>query len=330
MRKITRISYNSADWQRPTGDARKYEASATYNHKNGFGHEDWLFRNEWLIDDWRYAFVQGVNKSQASLLKAGEAIDLTLFAIQPDRKRRFVATIGSVECLDHQQAQDALDVFKERGWYSNMREEIQAVDGNVSAFGDIQWAKDILNVRFRLANVYHFPPQSYADADGPLKYLTRYQLHDAEPIFNSLDIPSALHKAGTTSLPKFLPFLRRGSAPVECTPEHARMQEKLMKELQVEYPQGTILREQDYIDVSVQTEQELILYEIKSDIEPRSVIRQALGQILEYAYHPSRTHSLPIRLVIVGRGELSSLDEAYLHHLKTEFALPLDYRVVKP
>ncbi len=67
VRKITRISYNSKNWERPTGDARKHEAAGTYNHEHGFGHEDWLFRSEWQIDGWRYAFIQGVNKSQCSL-----------------------------------------------------------------------------------------------------------------------------------------------------------------------------------------------------------------------------------------------------------------------
>ena len=103
-----------------------------------------------------------------------------------------------------------------------------------------------------------------------------------------------------------------------------------MAELASEYPQAKIRREQDYVDVSVQTEQELILFEIKSDLEPRTVIRLALGQILEYAYHPSRKHSLPVSLVIVGRNVLSAMDAAYLDHLKTQFSLPLTYRVVKP
>ena len=102
-----------------------------------------------------------------------------------------------------------------------------------------------------------------------------------------------------------------------------------MKELTVEYPKARIVREQDYIDVSVQTAQDLILFEIKSDLEPRTVIRQAIGQILEYAYHPNRKHTLPVQLVIVGRRSPSPLDMTYLKHLQSEFSLPLTYRVVE-
>ncbi len=330
MHKITRISYNSAGWQRPTGDAREYEAPGTYNHEHGFGHEDWLFRNEWLIDGWRYAFIQGVNKSHAMLVKAGQPIDLTLFTIQPDRKRRFVATINAVECLDEQQAADALDVFKRHGWHSKMQQEIQAVQGNMAALGDPKWAKDVLNVRFRVSAVASFPPGSYAEPDDPLMQMNRYQLYDAKSAQTGLETAAASGNPGSASLPQPKPYFRRGTAAVECTPEHTHMQARLMAELASEYPQAKIRREQNYVDVSVQTEQELILFEIKSDLEPRTVIRLALGQILEYAYHPSRKHSLPVSLVIVGRNVLSAMDAAYLDHLKTQFSLPLTYRVVKP
>lgn len=329
MKKITRISYNSSEWQRPTGDARKYEVAGTYNHKHGFGHEDWLFRTEWMIDGWRYAFIQGVNTSHAKLVKAGRPIDLTLFTIEPDKRRRFVAAIRGVECLDDQQAEDALEVFKEQGWYKTMQTEIRAVGGIAAALGNVEWAKHILDVRFRQENVQRFAPDSYAASQDPIIRLTRYLLYDGKRILPSNGVAKRSRNSGSTSLPKAQPFLRRGSATVECTPEHARMQAKLMKELKSEYPRAHIVRERDYIDVSVRTVNELILFEIKSDLDPTTVIRQALGQILEYAYHPTRTHSLPLQLVIVGRHPLSPMDEIYFYHLKTEFSLPLAYRVVK-
>jgi hypothetical protein len=134
---------------------------------------------------------------------------------------------------------------------------------------------------------------------------------------------------GSEELPSVKLFMRRASGPIQCSPEHARMQSRLMKELKREYPNAKIVREQDFVDVSVTTKTEIILFEIKSDLDPRYVIRQALGQILEYAYHPSRQHCLPVRMVIVGRQPLSSFDELYLERLKSQFALPLNYRVIE-
>ena len=106
------------------------------------------------------------------------------------------------------------------------------------------------------------------------------------------------------------------------------MQDKLLAELRTEFPEARIRCEEDFLDINVCTDAELILFEIKSDLDPRSVIRHGLGQILEYAYHPLRTHSLPIRMVIVGRCPLTNSDEQYLDRLKHDFALPLAYRFV--
>jgi hypothetical protein len=177
MHKLARISYNSKGWRWPIGDARKSEMSDTYNRKHGFGHEDWLFRDEWQIDGWRYAFIEGVNKIHRRRVEAGEPIDLTLFTIQPDKRRRYVATIRAVECLNDQQAEDALHAFQDRGWYRAMLDELETAGGNAAAFGDAQWAKHILNVRFRLENMTLFGPNEFIQADDPVMRLSRYMLY---------------------------------------------------------------------------------------------------------------------------------------------------------
>jgi hypothetical protein len=328
MHKLTRIAYNSANWQRPTGEARQSEVAGTYNHTNGFGHEDWLFRSEWLIDGWRYAFIQGVNKSHARLVKEGQSVDLTLFTIQPDKQRRYIATIGDLECLDDDQAADALKAFQERGWHATMLQEIEAVGGNAAALGDAKWARHVLNVRFRLEKVTPSPPASFAKAGDPVLKLMRYQLYDEMKIGKS---PKAMAKAmpsGSTTPPNTASFWKSGTGGRICTPEHAKMQETLMAELNTEFPGCKVEREVEFIDIRVETASEILLFEIKSDLEPRTVIRQALGQILEYAFHPAREHVKPVRLFIVGRQKLAKADAAYLDRLRSEFALPIEYRVV--
>jgi len=72
------------------------------------------------------------------------------------------------------------------------------------------------------------------------------------------------------------------------------------------------------VDVPVRTQNELMFFEIKSDQAARSVIRHALGQILEYAYHPRRQHALPLRLIIVGRPSPSPDDSVYIEYFKSQ------------
>ena len=327
--KITRISYNSENWQRPTGDARKYEASGTYNHKHGFGHEDWLFRSEWLIDGWRYAYIEGVNKSERRLVAAQEAFDLTLFTIQPDKRRRYVALIEEVECLGDEQAGAAVKMFKEAGWFDTMLEEIKEVGGDAKALGNSREAKHVSNVRFRLENVVGYKPDEFAGPDDPIMRHNRYQLYDFDEGEQKSGPASLRRRKGSKLPPAGKKVYRRGTTGTEYTPEHASMQKNLLAELKKEFPGADILAEEDYIDARVRTKTELLLYEIKSDLEPRVVIRHALGQILEYAFHPQRAQKLPVRLIIVGRRPLSADEKRYLGLLRREFLLPLEYRVVQ-
>lgn len=324
--RVSRIAYNSAGWHHPTGEARALESPDTYNAINGFGHEEWLFRSEWLIDGWRYTFIQGINKSRDKLLREATAVDLCLFTREPDKRKRFVAVIREIECLDDRQAKEAVAELKNRGWFEIMRNEIKAIGGNLDAFGSGDYAPHIVNVRFRQANVTFFPPNSYVPDDHPIQEFDRYQLYSISDD-GVQNVVSTLRE-GSTDLPIPAPFQRGAIAAVDCTPEHSIMQRKLMELLRQEYPNAQIRREADYIDVSVQTADKLILFEIKSDLEPRSVIRQALGQILEYAYHPLRTHNLRPELVIVGRKPPSEADKVYLSRLRKDFALPLNYRAV--
>lgn len=326
MERLTRISYNSAGWVRPTGEAAGQEQSNTYNSVNGFGHEDWLFRNEWTIDGWRYAFIQGVGKSRKALVKLQQPFDLTLFSVEADKRRRYVAHIREAEALDDQQADAAVQSFRDMGWLNAMEKEIDAVGGNSSALGDARWASHILNVRFRVENIDPFPPNVYAQEGDPILRLNRYQLYKVDH-----EDPTGLRptRTGSELPPNIRSFIRKSVGAREVSPEHAKMQAKLMQELRHENPTARVVREQDYIDVLVETATSICLYEIKSDLSPATVLRQAIGQLLEYSHRMPNPKQKAVTLVAVGRAALTDGAAEFLQHLQQARGLPLGYRVVR-
>jgi hypothetical protein len=186
---LARLSHNSANWERPTREAQAHEAEGTYNEENGFGHEDWLFRDEWEIDGWRYAFIQGVNKSFDRLNAVGKAFDLTLFSIDQEKRRRYVAQIRDVECLQPVQAEAALDIFRREGWFETMKQEVTNIGGKVSAMESDKRAKHILNVRFRLKDVRMFPDGNFAAANDPILKRNRYTLSEMPQLPRILRVP---------------------------------------------------------------------------------------------------------------------------------------------
>ena len=110
---------------------------------------------------------------------------------------------------------------------------------------------------------------------------------------------------------------------------HRRMQHALKQELLdegaevgTEHPDGN----GRYVDLVARRDQEIDFCEIKSGLTPRLCIREALGQLLEYAYwgNPVR----PTRLIVVGDRPIDSEARAYLRVLKQEFRIPIGYRHV--
>ncbi|PYB87199.1 hypothetical protein DMX01_18005 [Pseudomonas fulva] len=103
----------------------------------------------------------------------------------------------------------------------------------------------------------------------------------------------------------------------------------LHERLLEEFPEDSISFEENFVDVTVTTPTQKILYEVKSDYSTRRVLRQAIGQLLEYAYYWDQPDMNQVRLVAVGRTELSTEDERYLRYLKNQLKLPLEYRQIK-
>lgn len=78
------------------------------------------------------------------------------------------------------------------------------------------------------------------------------------------------------------------------------------------------------IDVVVQATDGLSFYEIKTASSAKACLREALGQLLEYAYWPGS--ETPKELVVVGEAPLTNDGKRYVDLLRARFSLPLSYR----
>ncbi|MDB5617862.1 hypothetical protein [Tardiphaga sp.] len=64
-------------------------------------------------------------------------------------------------------------------------------------------------------------------------------------------------------------------------------------------------------------------YEIITAYSPRACLREAIGEIMEYAYWPGAQEAS--RLIICGEAALDDEGAAYLRHLNERFRLPFAY-----
>lgn len=80
------------------------------------------------------------------------------------------------------------------------------------------------------------------------------------------------------------------------------------------------------VDVVVRREGKFQFYEIKTAHSPRACLRQALGQLLEYAFWPGSQEAT--RLIIVGETALDEEGAEYLRTLRERFSLPIEYEQI--
>lgn len=329
MTYIARICDNASNWQHPTRTAN--ESKDSFHSMHGYGHEEWLFRFEWQIGGWQYGFLQGVNKGWKSRINRGERVGDVVLYTHSAAGRRYVARIRHVEFLDGAQAAAALEHYKERGWYDQMLKEIDEIGGERSGLGNDDWAPNVLNVRFRVADVEWYPPDVFAAPDSAVSRNNRYQLVEIDDVAQLPSTVSARRpgRKGQATPPVQDSYYASGGAGRECSPEHWMLVTALHKELLKEFSEKEISFETNFVDVTVTTATQKILYEVKSDYSTRRVLRQAIGQLLEYAYYWDQPKANQVRLVAVGRTELGAEDEVYLKYLQDQLKLPLDYQQVK-
>jgi hypothetical protein len=104
---------------------------------------------------------------------------------------------------------------------------------------------------------------------------------------------------------------------------HNEIQTALYNYLALIHGKENVGTENCGVDVVVKLEDGCVFYEIKTDNSVVACIRQAIGQLLEYAYWPDKENAK--RLVIVSQNGLTAKTKLYLEHLRTRFGMPIYY-----
>ena len=112
---------------------------------------------------------------------------------------------------------------------------------------------------------------------------------------------------------------------------HTLIQEKLIRKLTKEYGEDNVSPENEFdgnrIDLVLREGKKFTFFEIKTGYSVRSCIRQAIGQLLDYAFWPGMENAH--RIVVVGEPECNDEDNNYINYLKAEFRIPIEYMSIK-
>lgn len=109
------------------------------------------------------------------------------------------------------------------------------------------------------------------------------------------------------------------------TKSHNKIQNALVAMLKENNSTANIKVEKNHVDVSMELDDEIVLYEVKSSKSADNCIREALGQILKYGWSLKKSTNKPIRYVIVGPSAMRDDPNNYLSYIQQNFKEKFEY-----
>lgn len=166
----------------------------------------------------------------------------------------------------------------------------------------------------------------------PLYEFVEFEPEKAVPLLSKLGkfafVPD---QASSSPLTVHSTKFRRTAGEIHISRWHEFLQAALKQQLNAEsgVQVGTELKDGrgGYIDLVACRNGELEFYEVKTGTNVKQCVRDALGQLLEYAYRPPAIR--PKRLFVAGEPVLDPVTQEYLRCLREELDIPIDYRRIE-
>lgn len=316
MEKIARICWNTNGWKHPSGRYGKSKTKNAYESINGFGHEEWLLDKTIVIDGYHYAFLQPMNKPCHR--KDTKIYDIHLYTVTPDNKLAYIGCLRNATSVTPKESEKKYKRYKKEGWLQQMKDEVTDVGGTVNDFTP----ENLFNVKFKFSEAELYLSNSKILKRETIGKALRYSiLMDKKGNFefefdkkeNTIKTLNTEEYWRTNSLGKTL-----------VTPRHKKMQNAVLKLLKQNYV--NLILEDNHVDMKgqpIENTKTWHFFEFKTS-SARYSIREAMGQILEYAHYPSNYRAE--KLFIIGLDEADENDIAYMKFLRETYHIPLWYR----
>jgi hypothetical protein len=340
QKRLARIAYNEESWQRPSGYYGKSKSKDSHECKYGYGNEEWLFDKEKIINGYHYAFLEPIYKYYD--LYKGQKFDITLYTVDADTSRRYwVGEIKDLEVINEEEARYVWGQYEKKEWLISMKDEIKAVGGKLYNFPSKD-AVQLFNVRFKPSDGMLYDAAIEVPPDNPLFKINRYVLLNNEKKYNTVNFTTDTFDFANTNSP--LPSEQNSSKKqyerpprvVEMKFLHKEISDKLHRHFAKIYGLDKVKTNVrsgygcNEVDMIIERNDEKIkgyvYYEIKTYDSLRLSIREALGQILEYAMWPDKNRAT--KFVIVTQPCPNEVDTAkkYFENLRKSLKINICYQ----
>lgn len=332
--KICRIVWNTNNWVKPSGRSGK-STYPSFENDNGFGHEEWLFDGDKIIDGYKYGFLEPINKYRSKY--EGKLFNLVLYTRDADTNQDYwVTTLNNVEVISPEEAEQVLEYYKSKGWYDEMKNDLfnLSLDANQLDNWISDGAEKLFNIKFESIEINRIPSELIPVLNKNDISSNRYTLMNADS--SVLERIKEIENSGfsfdnTGSGDTHLSSKSKRTSvnrEIELELKHNIIQTKFLNYLQDKYGKENVKREckafgASRIDITRKTDSGYVFYEIKTYNSLKTSIREGIGQLLEYSLYPNVTQAESLILV----SHVSPTEEVreYFSHLKKFINLPISY-----
>ena len=180
----------------------------------------------------------------------------------------------------------------------------------------------MINIRFKPEDVELFDPMLVADEEHTISRNSRYHPFNWDGLLPSIDDTAPV---ASSSENKRSEKSRKRAAQDggEYDPTHVRLQNRVYDLLVGCFGARSVFYERDYVDLSIETDGSTILIEVKTAPTAKRCMREAIGQLLEYAHYPKGKKSC--EFVVMGDAPMTRNDQYYLDFLRRQYNFPLRY-----
>ena len=318
VEKVARLCWNTLGWRRPSGRKGKSKERGTYENDKGFGHEEWLLdETKTMPDGYLYGFLEQMRRTDRHI---GNIYDIHLYTISPNSQRVYLGCLKNAVGVSHEESEEVYKYYQKKGWITDMKQDIAYAEGVVSDFNP----STMFNVKF-----------IYEDAE---LYHSNYPIIKPESIghrYNLMDMTDPFEfekdENGNIKILDVNVFERETKAgKILIDPLHKKIQNAVAEILKSQYsklyvemnPNGLSEQRVDIQGFS-NKEKEWHYFEVKT-VSAKRCIREALGQILEYAHYPNDERAK--KFFIIGPEPPDETDKAYMKLIRKKYSIPIWFR----
>lgn len=324
--KIARICWNEYNWQRPSGPNGKSNDKDSYEFQTGYGHEEWLFDTGKIINGYHYGYLQQIKDKYR-----GAIFNISFYSINSKTGEKWwIGRIKNVQIISKEASKSIYDEYQKKGWIKEMVNQLKVVGANIQEFGRVR-PEIFFNLKYKIDDLELMDrPLRVLEDDESIKsyYYSSFLNKETEP-----KLEAVIDKKFSFN-PQYKPRKEAtranyGKRETDVDLFHNRMIGNSYKQLVKIFGKQNVGEDLNTglgskIDLVVQNKDSYIFYEFKTSNTIRSCIREALAQLLEYAYYPNQRRAQ--KLIIVSHNKINKEAQEYLELLRKSFKIPVYYR----